>query len=512
MISQSFTACHQLEKFPQDNPPSVITRISRLAHAEVNRSTDFFGELYMKKTLSTLISAKRVAVAVATVFATLSAPAFAAEDNKAVMDLMLKKGLISQQEYDQHMKLAEDAAENKAFKEKRLDDDMAKANKYMLKNAEAGSVMKNGLGIQSADGAYSAQLTGRVSMDYRSFSQSGGTDANQAKFDYRRARFGLRGNMSKDFEYMLFANFTDSAATADEAYLTYVGFKPAQFRVGKFKMPFSLEQLTSSNNIDFMERSLVGSVEGEFIPAKQQGAMLFGSPVSGLSYAAALSVGTNKSATVDKPEFIGRVSANLAELAGNSSVVTHVGLGYSIGEITSISSALTATNEGRGATKPFTSVVVGAADRTRTGLELAIAYDAYKLQAERFDFKYDQVTGATLKADGYYVQALWNITGEKHNYSNSSGTFGWIKPTTAFSTSKGGLGAWQLGYRYSKIDGSDGLGATGKAVADSNTIGLNWIANSNVRVMLNFVTTNHAVAISSISQERAVNLRAQVSF
>jgi phosphate-selective porin len=35
-------------------------------------------------------------------------------------------------------------------------------------------------------------------------------------------------------------------------------------------MPFSLEQLTSSNNIDFMERSVTNQTEGEFVPAKEQ--------------------------------------------------------------------------------------------------------------------------------------------------------------------------------------------------------------------------------------------------
>lgn len=460
-----------------------------------------------------LIAAKRVAIAVAAVCASLSAPVYA-NDSKALLDLMLKKGVITQKDYDEFVEATKDAEENKAFKEKRTDQDLSKAMNYIQKNADTGSVMKNGLGIQSADGAYSAQLTGRVHMDYRSFDQeSTSADPNQDKFDYRRARFGIRGNMTKDFEYMLFGNFTDSAATLDEGYLTYVGFKPAQVRVGKFKMPFSLEQLTSSNNIDFMERSITGSVEGEFIPAKQQGAMLFGSPVSGFSYAAALSVGTNKSAAVDKPEFIGRLSANIAEMMGNKDVVTHVGLGYSVGETTGLSSAISATNEGRGATRPFTSVTLaGPADRTRQNLELAVVYGPFKVQGEYFDFNYSPATGADLGAKGMYVQAMWNLTGEKHNYSNSSGTFGWIKPKSEFSTSKGGTGAWQTGLRYSKIDGSDGLGAANRNKADAMTFGLNWIANSNVRIMLNYVLTDYAVPVSGVSKEKALNLRAQVSF
>jgi phosphate-selective porin OprO/OprP len=141
-----------------------------------------------------------------------------------------------------------------------------------------------------------------------------------------------------------------------------------------------------------------------------------------------------------------------------------------------------------------------------------LAYGPFKLQGEYFDFNYDRATGSDLGAKGMYVQAMWNLTGEKHNYSNSSGTFGWIKPNSQFSTEKGGSGAWQAGLRYSKIDGSDGLGDTNKNKADAMTFGLNWIANTNVRVMLNYVVTDFAVPLSGISKEKALNLRGQVSF
>jgi len=48
-----------------------------------------------------LVAAKRIAIAVATVCASLSAPAFAAADSKALLDLMLKKGVITQKDYDE---------------------------------------------------------------------------------------------------------------------------------------------------------------------------------------------------------------------------------------------------------------------------------------------------------------------------------------------------------------------------------------------------------------------------
>ena len=77
----------------------------------------------MKKSSIRIITAKRIAVAVASVCATLSMPAMASEGLKGLMDLLLKKGVITQQEYDTHVKAAQDAAENQTLVEKRQDQD-----------------------------------------------------------------------------------------------------------------------------------------------------------------------------------------------------------------------------------------------------------------------------------------------------------------------------------------------------------------------------------------------------
>ena len=65
----------------------------------------------MKK-LTTPFTAKRIAVAVAAVCASLSLPA-AAADNKAMLDLMLKKGVITQKDYDEFLEANKEADENK---------------------------------------------------------------------------------------------------------------------------------------------------------------------------------------------------------------------------------------------------------------------------------------------------------------------------------------------------------------------------------------------------------------
>jgi phosphate-selective porin OprO/OprP len=321
-------------------------------------------------------------------------------------------------------------------------------------------------------------------------------------------------------------DFTDGSTTStsqtriDEGYLTYSGYKPVQVRAGKFKAPFSLEQLTSSNNIDFMERSLTGSDDKELIPGKQFGAMIFGSPMSGVSYALARHAGASgtESASRDASDTTGRLAANFAEVAGNKEWVTHVGIAYSVGKVGNTAAAVAPSTEGKGLSSFLvtnsTALAVNST-RTRIGYELAAANGPFKVQGEMYSFDYGDNQTVQQNITGSYVQAIWNITGESHNYSNSSNTFGWIKPKQNFSTEKGGLGAWQVGLRFSKIDTDIAATSTLTNAADATTLGLTWFANDYTRVMLNYVQTNFASNVkvaSGQTKEEALNLRAQVSF
>jgi phosphate-selective porin OprO/OprP len=115
------------------------------------------------------------------------------------------------------------------------------------------------------------------------------------------------------------------------------------------------------------------------------------------------------------------------------------------------------------------------------------------------------------------MQAVWNVTGENHNYSNSAGTFGWIKPKQAFSAEKGGLGAWQVGVRYSKLQAGQFAANSGFTNgAGAWTYGLTWFLNDNARMMLNYVDTTFNTPIgagnSLRSSEKAMMARAQYWF
>jgi phosphate-selective porin OprO/OprP len=453
-----------------------------------------------------------------------SAPIWANE-YKDTLDLLLEKGVISKTEHASRVEAYKDKQENQDFNKARIDKDIRDNNNYRFTRANDGSVLENGLGLKSKDGNTTAQLTGRLHMDYRQYSPDYGvgqtTDSYQNTAEARRARFGVRGQFAKDFKYQLLANFgasdgfSSTSSTADEMWVNYAANPETQFQFGLFKMPFSLEQLTSSNNLDFMERSLVGQNDSELIPAKETGFMLHGIPKPGLTYAIALSRGkSNKSAEFDGFDYIGRVTTNIAELTGSKAYIAHLGAAYSTGEIKSGVAPASGRTESRMQSGWFTgSALSGATTRTRQGLEAAFAYNALKIQSEYFDFKYDPATGNNQEIKGYYVQAVYNLTGENHSYKD--GVFGWIKPNNPVD--KGGRGAWQLGVRMSEFDASGITVATGKSNrATAMTYGVTWFCTDNLRFILNYVDTRFDALVGSsgsrVNGDRAVMFRSQLSF
>jgi phosphate-selective porin OprO/OprP len=466
-----------------------------------------------------LLKKLSIVIALATVI-----PAHA-DEYKDTLNILREKNIITQQEYDNKLKAYEEKEENKKFAEQRIDKDVSDSVKYRQARANDGSVMENGIGLKSKDGNNTIQLTGRVHMDYRYYTPDYGTsqttDAYQNLTEIRRARFGVRGQFQKDFKYEIVGNFgndvgaSSTSTLMDVAWVNYAANPEMQFQFGLFKMPFSLEQLTSSNNIDFMERSLVGQVEGEFIPSKETGFMVHGVPKAGLTYAVAASRGRgNKDAVNDGFDYIGRVTTNIAELQGSKAYIAHLGAAYSLGDIKGGVTPASGRTESRSQSAFFTGPALsGDTVRTRQGLEAAVAYNALKVQAEHFNFKYDPTTGNNQEIKGYYVQAVYNLTGESFNYKD--GAFSSVKP--ANSIDKGGRGAWQVGVRMSEFDAGDIAVATGKTNrATAMTYGITWLATDNLRFMLNYVDTKFDALVGSsgsrVNGDKAIMFRSQLNF
>ena len=372
--------------------------------------------------------------------------------------------------------------------------------------------------LESADARNSIQLTGRMHLDYRhnnldlySTDYNDRDSASAADgWELRRARLGVKGVLAKDFKYEIVGNLPGTA-TVDVAYLDFAKYKEMQIRLGKFKQPFNLEELTSSNNIDFMERSYVN----QLAPAKKIGAMIFGEPKDGFTYAlSTYSMNdTELDSKNDRASFAGRSTLNFAQLMGNKDAVMHIGLAgfdaeYNVTPTTSSGSAaaesraniLAFRTPGRGLSSIFrgqiggdrinnsstttvsdctpvapavsctattTSTQQGAISNSTSqvksnaaGLEGAIALKNLKLQGEytRANYGGNYNNGAEsldMDVKAMYGEVMWLVTGEKYADAYKAGTFGAIKPLANFDLDTNQMGAWELGFRVEKYEVND---------------------------------------------------------
>ncbi len=372
--------------------------------------------------------------------------------------------------------------------------------------------------LESANGNNSISLTGRMHLDYRHNNMDlYSTDFNDRdsatgadNIELRRARLGVKGKFAKDFSYEIVGNLPGTA-TVDVAFVDYAKYPEAKLRLGRFKQPFNLEELTSSNNIDFMERSFVN----QLAPAKKNGAMFFGEPKTGFTYAlSAYSMNdSEQDSKNDKMNFAGRSTLNFGELLGNKTMVAHIGLAgfdaeYNITPTTTSGnpsstagqggttngSILAFRTPGRGLSNIFAAQIGGvnvnnlglqSANSNSTsqvkssavGLEGVFAVNSIKVQGEYARAGVTGTTGTTgdkldLNANVFYGELMYLATGEKYADAYKGGAFGSIKPINNFDPDNNKWGAWEFGLRAEKytVDdisliagsggASEGVGAT----------------------------------------------------
>ena len=419
---------------------------------------------------------------------------------------------------------------------------------------------EGGFGFKSADGKHAIALTGRVQSDYRTYAKANAQNADT--FDLRRAYLTVSGKMYGDYDFKVSGDFAqqsnDSAikkTILDEAYFGINWWPQARLRAGQFNMPFGLENVTSDLFNDFTERAVTEALT----PSKERGVMVHGNPIDGAYYGLALSTGRGKNANntdnqIDQPEVIGRGVVNLAKLANIQNAVVHLGGSFSHGYISggqTTNSNTFANNtflvgqgnassqtEGRGITfftpTPITLTPGNDIERTRLGMEAALAYRSLKLQSEYITHNYSGVSGVNTSFDkdinAWYASANWLITGE--NYADSylkDGTWGRIKPKNEFNLANGSVGAIVLGLRYSGYDAADfssGVGAVAIGTPTGShawTGAVTWILNPNTRVALNYIDTqfdggvitvkdNAATSVGTTSGEKAITVRGQFDF
>lgn len=171
-------------------------------------------------------------------------------------------------------------------------------------------------------------LSGRIQTQFeadgaRAYEGRFGERAIEDRFLLRRARIALAGDFAEHFDFKMEGDFGQgdginsnrTAFSGTDIFINWHQFPAAQIKVGQWKAPFGLEELTSSRFNYLIERSAAGNA---ITPGRQVGIQLWGKPLEALwpkqkdllTYYAGIFNGNGRNVSVndnDQFMYVGRV-------------------------------------------------------------------------------------------------------------------------------------------------------------------------------------------------------------
>lgn len=342
---------------------------------------------------------------------------------------------------------------------------------------------------------------GRVHIDYAVHDEDN-SDLGDG-FRARRARIGLSGKIDDDWSFQIEYDFAENGSSANDVYLRYTGLGQGSITIGHFKVPFGLEELTSSNNITLIERSLPTTT---FAQSRRMGV---GYNISGDNWTfGTMGFGQSQGSGVRSTtgdEGLGAGARLTFTPVNNGESLIHLGVAAST-ESAADKDAETVRFRTRPESRPTNVRLVDTGNITdvssinQFGLEAAWKSGPFSVQSEWMRASVSRSGQPSVDLDGWYVSGSWVLTGESRGYR--SGVFRGVSPS-------GPGGAWELTARYSDLNLDDGPVAGGEE--QNWTLSVNWYANSRVRFMLNYIDVS--TERQGVSDNPNILLaRAQVSF
>jgi len=335
--------------------------------------------------------------------------------------------------------------------------------------------------LRSADGRFETNIQGYTQLDFHGY-ESGNHPPNT--FLMRRARFILEGKLEKYFDYRFEGDFADTTSTIlRDGYIRIHRLEELQLTFGQFRQPFSQEEMRLDNTQDFIERSLVNNLA----PSRSPGIMVSGTINKGAfeyqlgAYNGKGLLANNNNGTPDTA-----LRLRFAPWKNGNTTLTkglYFGGAYSQGRNFNGQSVRGLT-ESRSITFFAPETVNGKLYRANGELTWLLGPAAIRAE-------YDQtnqaranlgVGGTNLPgvvAKGYMGQFTYLLTGEAKPESTAT-----IPKHSVFDTENGkpGFGAWELKFRYSNLQISDGTARSNRA--ETFYTGVNWYLNRFVRYLL----------------------------
>ena len=380
---------------------------------------------------------------------------------------------------------------------------------------------KDGIRMDSRDGNIQLKFGGRLMYD---MSWIGDGDAERLVgeladgFETRRARLHVEGDLWKNVGFKWEYDWASGAAVIRDAFLEFKQLPVVgNLRLGHFKEPFSLDELTSSRYITFIERAL----PNVFVPSRNGGAMIYDHVGERFTWAAGVFRDTaaadgGQGRADGQYSFTTRLTY-LPYYEDKGKRLVHLGTSYSIRHMDAVVRYRSRPEVNITAQRFVDTGNYFTRDISMIGAEGAMVWGPFHAEAEYIvpNMAADNTPARVGNQPdpnfhGYYVQAGYFLTGETRPYKTSTGTFDRVKPLKPYG--QGGYGAWEVAGRFSYIDLDDDRIVGGKLW--DYTLGLNWYVNNNVRLMWNYVRSRFDVGPGpdTRADSDALTMRVQFDF
>ncbi len=364
----------------------------------------------------------------------------------------------------------------------------------------ANTEWKDGiLQFSSSDGMFKTRFDVRMYLDGAVYFENKNEESMSDGTDLRRVRFAMKVKLWEkwraewDMDFATYTKKSDKKNTGPEVkdmWLAYTPWDNAMLKVGHFKPPFSMEELTSSAKTVFLERAYpnvfttgrrIGVGMSFWKPWMHVSAGMFGEAAENLDQKS----GDEGSA----------IAARIVVAPiNNEKSLVHIG-----GAVQWITPDAVEDGQQRVIgfdERPETSVartkfldtgdITDVSGYNTLGGELAGKFGPFYAEAEYM------LTTVLRRADkedaefaGGYAMVGWFITGESRPYDIEEAEFGKPVPSSEY-------GALEVALRYSHLDLTDEDALIYGGMANNYAVALNWYPNNNIRLMINYIMVENS--------------------
>jgi phosphate-selective porin len=220
-------------------------------------------------------------------------------------------------------------------------------------------------------------------------------------FGIRRARLSLGGEAYQHFAYAIQVELAGTNARLLDANIRYTVAPMATVWFGQGKAPFGRQQLTSSGNLQMVDRSIT---DGRFAPGRQVGIALVGQSAGrAFEYGAGLYNGNGISTTNPDMNYMVVGRAVWTPLGAYDPVES--AFDYPAAPRVALGVAGMHNTVGRDA---------GEDDIARIGLEGAFKVRGFNATGEYYHERLSPAVGGRLDTDGWYVQGGYLFPNRHH--------------------------------------------------------------------------------------------------